>query len=47
MEASALRQASGPTPPFGAALKDIPMKFSPLLDEMMKALQVLPGVGPK
>ncbi|MBP8279850.1 MAG: recombination protein RecR, partial [Aeromonas sp.] len=23
------------------------MKFSPLLDEMMKALQVLPGVGPK
>ncbi|MFG0832050.1 recombination mediator RecR [Aeromonas bivalvium] len=23
------------------------MKFSPLLDDMMKALQVLPGVGPK
>ncbi|MHA7001671.1 recombination mediator RecR [Aeromonas schubertii] len=23
------------------------MKFSPLLDEMIKALQVLPGVGPK
>ena len=41
------RQASGPNHSFGAALKDIPMKFSPLLDEMMKALQVLPGVGPK
>ena len=47
MEASAPLQASGPNHSFGAALKDIPMKFSPLLDEMMKALQVLPGVGPK
>ena len=47
MEESAPLQASGPNHSFGAALKDIPMKFSPLLDEMMKALQVLPGVGPK
>ena len=47
MEESAPRQASGPNHSFGAVLKDIPMKFSPLLDEMMKALQVLPGVGPK